>query len=79
MPSSNNAGIAHAGHRPIEELTLADWNGMIASHLTGSSLLQSTPSLIFDSHRDPSSTSDRPGFSIRAIRAYAARREESSP
>lgn len=31
----NNAGIAHAGHRPIEELTLADWNGMIASHLTG--------------------------------------------
>ena len=31
----NNAGIAHAGHGSIEELTLVDWNRMIASHLTG--------------------------------------------
>jgi NAD(P)-dependent dehydrogenase (short-subunit alcohol dehydrogenase family) len=33
----NNAGIAQ-GHRPIEELTLADWNRVLAVNLTGAFL-----------------------------------------
>ena len=31
----NNAGIADPGHRPIEETTLADWQRVIQTNLTG--------------------------------------------
>jgi len=31
----NNAGIAHPGHRPIEETSLADWQRVIQTNLTG--------------------------------------------
>ena len=31
----NNAGIADPGHRPIEEVSLADWQRVIGTNLTG--------------------------------------------
>lgn len=34
----NNAGIAHAHQKPVEALSLEEWNRMIASHLTGAFL-----------------------------------------
>lgn len=35
----NNAGIADPGHRPIEEITLADWQWVIQTNLTGCFLM----------------------------------------
>ncbi|MCB0129495.1 MAG: SDR family oxidoreductase [Caldilineaceae bacterium] len=31
----NNAGIADSGHTPVEELSLAQWNRVLATNLTG--------------------------------------------